>query len=250
MTPPRPRHDHRGGALAALAIWAAILAIAVAIFSILTALGASPARSAIIGIPLCAVLLFGMGKLTRHIRTRHPDAPRRGAPPVVDHDAVERELWAVPGLGITWLTRGSAYWVRRVLIWLGLAAATMLVTVMAGGVAIGATHIPATRSVVLAVYAVANAAVFIGVLVLGWPTTARLTGKQSSHRTPPGMGASAGLGLIGAGPLATAALPLLLLGTVGVMLAVLVLVSLPQLPGEKAAALRRNDILVKSRRHR
>jgi hypothetical protein len=80
----------------------------------------------------------------------------------------------------------------------------MLVTVMAAGVAIGVTHTPATRSVVLA-------------------------GTQSSRRTPPGMGAAAGIGLIGAA---------------------LVLVSLPQLPAEKAAALRRKEIFAKPRRHR
>jgi hypothetical protein len=249
MTPQQPRRDDQGGVLAALAVWAVLLTVAIAVFSVLNALGASSTMSAIIGIPLCVVLLFGAGKFARHIRTRHTAAPSRREAPVVDHDAVERDLWAVGGLGTTWLARGSAYWLRRVLIWLGWAAGTILVTVMTGGVAIGATHTPVARSVVLTVVAVVNVAVLIGVLVTGWPTTARLAGKQSSHRTSPGMGAAAGIGLIGAGPLATALLPVLLLGAAGVMLAMLVFASLPQLPEEKATALRRNDILAKTRRH-
>lgn len=250
MAPPQPRRHDRGGALAALAVWAVVLTVFVAVFSVLNALGASSTVSAIIGIPLCVILLYGAGELARYNRTRHAAAPSRRETPVTDHDAAERDLWAVGGLGTTWLTRGSSYWLRRVLIWLGWAAGTILVTVMTGGIAIGATHTPVARGVVLAVVAAVNVAVLIGVLVAGWPTTARLVGKQSSRRTPRGMGASAGIGLMGAGGLTAALLPVLLLGAAGVMLAMLVLASLPQLPEEKAAALRRDDILAKTRRHR
>jgi hypothetical protein len=225
--------------------------VALVVFSVLNALGASSTVSAIIGIPLCVILVFGTGQLTRRIRTRHANPPpSRRTAPVVEHD-----LWAVGGLGTTWLTRGSGYWLRRVLIWLAWAAGTIFVTVMTAGVAMGITRAFLSRSVVLpvvvvAVVVVVNAVVFIGVLVTGWPTPARLTGKQSSHRTPPGMGALRSIGLIGAHPLARALLPVLLVGAAGVMLAMLVFASLPQLPEEKAMALRHKDILTKThRRH-
>lgn len=61
----------------------------------------------------------------------------------------------------------------------------------------------------------------------------------------PGSGAVLGIGSI-AFPLATVLLPIFLLGATGVLLATLVLSSLPQLPGEKAMSLRRNAFIAKT----
>lgn len=250
MAPASRQPAQPGGGLVALAVWAVVLGTAVCVFAALGSLGASATASAVIGIPLCVILVYGAGQLARRVRVRRGGVPVRREAQVVDHEAVERTLWGVRGLGVTWLTRGSAYWLRRVLIWLGWMAGTVLVVAMTVGIISGATHTPAARAMVSAIVVTVNLVVFIGLLTVGWPTTARLRAKPASGKTPPGLAAAAGIGLIGSRSLATALVPVLLLGATGVMLAMLVLSSLYQLPQEKAMALRRTDVAARTRRHR
>jgi hypothetical protein len=156
---------------------------------------------------------------------------------------VDQVLYGIRIVGTTWLTRGRAYWTRRVLYWIGMLLVAAIGVTMAVGVVVGClsdTHDALARGVIIGVFSVGNVAAFVGLLVLGWPTDARCRKNYSAgvdRDMSGGRGATIAMVLLGNRALATLVLPVLLVFAAGAMLAVLVFVSLPQLPEEKMKAL-------------
>jgi hypothetical protein len=246
-TPPPPRGE--GGPLLAIIVWVGFFGVGIGFFAALDALGASPTVLAVVGIPSFVVLVYAAGQLARRLRSRTAPHAAAQIAPERDRRSVDRELWSVPGLGTTWIERGRPYWTRRTLLWLSWAALTTLVATITVGIASGAASTPSARTLTTAIAAAVNLLTFVGVLLVAWPTTERLAAKLDKPSATRGAGAALGLAAIASPVFGTLLLPAALLGTSGVLLAVLVLYSLPQLPQEGIAALRRTQAQARSRRH-
>jgi hypothetical protein len=168
---------------------------------------------------------------------------RRQAPKPLDTNQV---ACGIKFVGTTWLTRGRAYWVRRVALWLAVLLVTAMAVAMAVGVAIGGlreTHDALLRGVIIGVFSVGNTAAFVVVLALSWPTDARCRKSWTSAGLgrPRGRGATFAMVLLAPLAVLAVALDALVVAALAVvaggMLALLVLVSLPRLQEEKARAL-------------
>jgi hypothetical protein len=165
---------------------------------------------------------------------------RPRTPQPFDADQV---LYGIKFVGTTWLTRGRAYWTRRVLYWFGMLLVAAVMAIMSVGIAVGflnATHDALARGVIIGVFSVGNVAAFVVLLVLGWPTDARCRKNYSAgadRGLPRGRGATIAMVTLGNRALATLVIPVLAVFAAGVGLAALVLVSLPRLPEEKMKAL-------------
>jgi hypothetical protein len=141
------------------------------------------------------------------------------------------EYWSLALIGTTWLDRGLAYWLRRVLFWLPVAGTAAMAVAMTVGVVISLTD-PGGSLLLVALVIIANLASFVGFLVLAWPTKARAA-RHHGSREAPGVGGIIGV-FAAQFPLAGLVLiPFLLVCASGTLLAVLVLASLPRLPEER-----------------